>query len=313
MLQYLLGELSEEEQTLLEKKYFSDPEAFHELRGLQYDLIDAYVHGNLSPQERLRFESYFMASPRRKDLVVQAKAFSEKIMADLPAEREDSVGVIATRSWWDNLTSLFSINPHRLIWNLAGVLIAVGVFVGIWFLINRNRSVETVEVNSPEVIPAQQQSVEPTPTTAPATVSQNQNDFASGPVKDDRGLPRKQQQAEKPLIATFILRPDLLRGEEQTTKLILQRKISQVVIKLPLEGEGYEQYRAVIKTPEGEQIWSGVGAAAVMQGDSGRVVKLIIPGRTFANSDYVLDLQGATAADHKTISLGKYYFRVEKR
>jgi anti-sigma factor RsiW len=57
LTRYLLGELSETEQTELEVRYFSNPQLFAELCAWRSKLFDEYVDGGLSPSVRIRFEA----------------------------------------------------------------------------------------------------------------------------------------------------------------------------------------------------------------------------------------------------------------
>src|SRR4051812_12659784 len=54
---YLWGEMSEEEQTEFEMRYFGDAELFGQLCAWRNHLIDGYVSGRLSPSMRQRFEA----------------------------------------------------------------------------------------------------------------------------------------------------------------------------------------------------------------------------------------------------------------
>jgi len=57
LTRYLLGEMSEAEQTEFELYYFSDPQLLAELCAWRNNLIDEYVAGGLSEPMRLRFET----------------------------------------------------------------------------------------------------------------------------------------------------------------------------------------------------------------------------------------------------------------
>ena len=57
LTRYLLGEMTEEEQTRMEAHYFADPQKFVELCAWRDSLIDHYVSNELSPSLRERFEA----------------------------------------------------------------------------------------------------------------------------------------------------------------------------------------------------------------------------------------------------------------
>ncbi|PYS70334.1 MAG: hypothetical protein DMF69_13855 [Acidobacteria bacterium] len=52
MTRYLLGELSESEQSVLEKEYFTDPQFFDQMLKIENELVDDYVRGRLSKEVR---------------------------------------------------------------------------------------------------------------------------------------------------------------------------------------------------------------------------------------------------------------------
>jgi hypothetical protein len=71
---YLLGELSEAEATALELKYFDDPEAFEQVWAAENDLVDDHAAGRLEPDERVRFDAHYLASPRHRQRSAVAQA-----------------------------------------------------------------------------------------------------------------------------------------------------------------------------------------------------------------------------------------------
>src|SRR5262249_45164312 len=74
LIQYLLGELSSPERDAIEDRYLTD-EAFHEeLLVCEGELIDAYVRGELSFEQRGHFERWFLRSPGRQEQLKFAKA-----------------------------------------------------------------------------------------------------------------------------------------------------------------------------------------------------------------------------------------------
>ena len=79
MTRYLLGELSEQEQTELEARYFADSVLFDTLADVETALVDDYVRDRLPADTRLRFESHYLADPRRRERVRFARALISTI------------------------------------------------------------------------------------------------------------------------------------------------------------------------------------------------------------------------------------------
>jgi hypothetical protein len=71
---YLLGQLSAEDAAAVEDRYFGDGEALEQVWGVETDLVDAYVAGELEPGDRSAFESHYLSSPLHRDRVASARA-----------------------------------------------------------------------------------------------------------------------------------------------------------------------------------------------------------------------------------------------
>ncbi|HTM24627.1 MAG TPA: hypothetical protein VL225_05485 [Vicinamibacterales bacterium] len=77
LIRYLLGALPDEEAERLDEQSIVDEGMAARLRILEDDLVDAYVSGALSGETLERFESYYLASPRRREKV----AFAKRLLA----------------------------------------------------------------------------------------------------------------------------------------------------------------------------------------------------------------------------------------
>jgi len=64
---WLLGLLPEQESRSFEERLITDSELYEELFIVEEELIDDYIAGRLSADERKAFESYFMNSPERQE------------------------------------------------------------------------------------------------------------------------------------------------------------------------------------------------------------------------------------------------------
>jgi hypothetical protein len=75
IIQYLLGSLPEEETERVEELCFIDDEFAVRLSAVENDLVDAYVRGKLSGEKLERFDSHYLASPKRRKKVKTARLF----------------------------------------------------------------------------------------------------------------------------------------------------------------------------------------------------------------------------------------------
>src|SRR5262249_60170329 len=76
-IRYLLGDLSETEQTAVELEYLVDQEKFEEVWAAENDLVDRYVRGRLSRRERNLFERNYLQSPKHRERVAVSRKLLE--------------------------------------------------------------------------------------------------------------------------------------------------------------------------------------------------------------------------------------------
>ena len=120
---YLIGNLTEAEESRVEDRAFSDSDTLAALEDAEADLIDAYVRGSLSDAERRAFERRFLASPSRRKKVEFARALAKVTTQSTVARgapgvwREDCSGssrdgLRRCSSPWRVRRSLLSADPH---------------------------------------------------------------------------------------------------------------------------------------------------------------------------------------------------------
>jgi hypothetical protein len=64
--QYLLGQLAEEQQQVIEQRLLTEDDLFEGLEVIEDELSDEYVADELTPVERKQFEQYFLSTPERQ-------------------------------------------------------------------------------------------------------------------------------------------------------------------------------------------------------------------------------------------------------
>lgn len=79
LVAYLLGTLPEEEREELAERYFVDDALYEQLLEIETDLIDRYVRGQLSAEDRRRLESYLNSLPDGQNKVAVARALAQVI------------------------------------------------------------------------------------------------------------------------------------------------------------------------------------------------------------------------------------------
>ena len=143
--QYLLRQLSEEQQQELERRFLIDDDLFEEVEVTETELIDEYVAGELNPEEREQFEQHFLTTPQRARELEFARVL--KRYADSRSDsRSDSAVHFppvqlhsrTSQSWWS-----FGENSGWL--RAAAVVALVAVVAAIaWFALPRTSSPPTL-------------------------------------------------------------------------------------------------------------------------------------------------------------------------
>src|SRR5262249_47691435 len=130
MFRYLLeaDKLPAHEVERFEDEYFGDDETFALLLAAEDELIDRYLRGELSAQERERFERHFLLSPRRRQKMDNAKAMRRVIPELAPPERQRLEPASVRRSLFSWLPSW--LNGPKLVPGVAFAMAMLLIVVG---------------------------------------------------------------------------------------------------------------------------------------------------------------------------------------
>jgi len=299
---FLLGSLSEAERAKIEDGFLAQDDFYQELLIAEDDLIDAYVRGELPASDRALFEQRTLTSSQLRERVEFTQTLFDSISTKavvVPARTTvDSI------SWWQSLAAAFTIRHPALGFGFAAALVVI-VLGGLWFVAEKLRTRPAPEqaqiIQPPSVVPREL----PTPGGTPEP-----QQLTGDEVKPVRTPVAEPTERTAPVFAAFTLTPGLVRGGGGAEPLVLRAVVTDIRLRLTLEGESYEKHRATISTPEGTRVWSG-------QLSNGSSIKssqltLSLPARLFKNGDYVLDLSGANAPG-KWESVADYSFRIVKR
>ena len=335
---YLLGELPHHEQAEVEERLFLDSEYFQYLRMAEDDLIDDYVYEELSPDERERFDNYFLSNSERYESLRIARAlrkYTSTNPAPIPSASASDVpptapSYIAFLSFWH------AHNPVlRLSMATAILLIGLG---GLWLIIKSIRRPgppEPVQVQLP-----QQEKQRDMPSNA-------NREEQRAETKEDAGREPEQhagqQNQERPIIAankepakpreqrqrvrestppveqpstrvySFLILPvGSIRDQGEVNKIDLPSDATTAHLQLPLIGDtDYRSYQATLGTHDDKSIrtWTGLKTTTA---EAGRIVSIRVPAKLLRQQTYQVKLSGITA---KGIAqdISSYSFHVNKR
>jgi hypothetical protein len=301
-IEYLLHELSEEEEVQLEERYFVDPEFHRQLRDAERDLIDRYARNELVGKEKERFERYFLPSPRRQERIEFARVLAESVSRTAEVKGKD-YAIPQAASWWQSLLTYMRANS-RVVALSAVILIAV---FGLWLAfawLNKSEPHREGEV-------VQKQDSSPDSENKPAGSPPQPEPEQVRPTEPKKESDKTPRSKDVTRIATFTLSPYLTRDTSEVKEITIAPGINTVRLRLYVEGDLHESYGAVLMTPEGRKIWEQDRLKG-KPANSGVLVVIMLPARILTSRDYVLRLNGTPIGGERE-DVGKYYFRAVRQ
>lgn len=286
MVHYLLNELSSAERDQIEQRFFQDPDYFEELQAVEEELIDDYARGALAPTERERFEREWLVSSVRRKRVDMAKALIAGLREgrqQVPSASIASVPVrIHARAVW-------------FPWALAAAAIIAAV-AALWLAWERSRQSNDL-VNDLAAVHQQRADLERANQDLLRQLGDaraRNNDLGEQlrrehvPPSPQSGLSPKSSDR---LTVAFVLPPGLTRSASDENRLLLPKAAAAVRLQVEVNNDFERQrYHAVLRAPEGGDVWSQDVSAARLRGAPARVV-MTIPAAALPDGDYILTLQ----------------------
>jgi hypothetical protein len=332
---YFLGRLTEDEQSALEERFFTDAAYSDFLQSVEDDLVDDYVRGALSSAERERFEKHFLNTTRRRGKVEAAKAFlalESSIKTTVPL----ATAKVEKETWWSNLfATLFAPRP---VWAYSMAAVALLFLVGgLWFYFeNRQLNYEVSRLRDIQQKGNQQQEElrqQAEQLQKQINEQHGRNDGLSADLQKERErseqaksekerLERELDQLKKSrssggdgsiasAIATFILLPGS-RGPDEPVRFVAPRSSRIARFQLDLErGDEYPLYRVELRTAGGNVVWNQ-DVKQTRQTAAGPSVVISLPLSILQSGEYELTLRGLKAKGQFE-DIGYYYFSILKR
>jgi hypothetical protein len=296
MVQYLLGNLSAEEQVRIEDRAFSDSAYMGALEAAEADLIDAYVHDELSQAERLGFERRFLTSSNRRSKVEFAR--------DLVRIAEESKAAEVARSErpsaWLSLVGL--IRASSPAFQFASIFVVLISVAGALWLIVENRAMRTRVA----ALETDQRDLETRDEGLRRQLGEEQ--ARAGSLAAEL---QKQPSVSAAPVASLVLLPGLSRAETGRTQFLLNSSAQIAHVEIVVEArDDYPRYSSELRTRSGEEVLIR-GNLPRRQTAAGYVVSFDVPTSALGTGEYELALKGV-ANDGRAQELGYYYFSVQK-
>ncbi len=339
--QYLLGALPDVEAERLDELSVTDDEFAAALSAGEKDLVDAYVQGELTGAALEQIESYYLASPRRREQVKFARAF--QLLAETSATAQE-VGVRAENTaesatkrkgaGWRSALSVFTTPRLALQWGFAAVILVLCV-ASVWLALENMRLQRQQVSQTPARgdVPGQREQELPKDIERQrATNAATEQELArarEGGERVEQALKqqpaREQQRSEQQRspkqqrssrrggvsIASFTLAPQM-RGVEQMPTVSIPAQTNRVAMRLNLEPGDHPTYRVSLLNPSGNQtLWRSSKLRAQATGD-GKILSISFRTGLLRSQAYVLRATGVSGNGVSEI-VGDYPFRVVKQ
>ena len=315
--QYLLDELSEEGQAKVQDRLLCDRQFFDRLVVEENELMDDYLRGALTRQSEEKFESYFLASPERRQRLRFAKALKKRISEE--ALSKPRIEESPRRK------HLFGLKGFSLPSFAAGAVAALIFVVGAWVAIENarlRRQIDNARTAQAEWLERAQQSErrlsdEKQRNRELTQEIERERSHSSELEREAERLKQAREAGRAGIgvgVVSLALIPGLSREGDQSNQLANQLEIpqgtSRVRLELYPEKVGHKNYRAELRTREGRPIWSGNGLK-LRKTISGDQVVVYLRAAILTKGDYVLMLRGVEGAEIQERA-GTYYFRIVK-
>lgn len=310
---YLLGLLPDAEAEQFDELSFTDTQFADALSAAEKDLADGFVRGELSGATLKRFETYYLASPLRREKVEFARTL--QVYAEQNSAEIKSVAVEEKKGGFFAFWTDFFNSRSLQIGFVSGLFLLFAS--GLWLLNQRNVQPETEVVqNSPAPTQNQAKNVGETEVAAitneniaaPNTVNKPTN--RNVPTETNRTPQTKKTPVTippKPVVATIFLAP-VLRGANQLKTFSINKETTDVAVGLQLESDDYASYRIALTDESGsKKLWQSPNLKASVSGEN-KTLNIRFPAKLLKSQIYSLAVSGSTDGAPEIIS--NYTFRV---
>jgi hypothetical protein len=318
---YLLGELTETDQTAFEQELLTDRDKFDRVWSIENELIDSYVRGEMSGAKRERFESHYMASSLHRERVAIARLFLENI--DQQAAENYEVDEPAALRWGKIPAPRRSLQPAFIL--VLAFLLTIGAA---WVLLERARLTEQIAQLQNET-QAERLSLKQREEQLSSRNRELENEIANGRRRGEQLTAeleqlRRESRTRPSAIFSYLLKPSLLRSENATPPPTIRLSTGKVRLMMQLGSKDHQGYRVKLQTVEGREIslrgtdktvsvmaWSDAALIPAQTAvKDAYTAEMTIPVEKLAKGEYVVILFGISAGGSSE-EIDRYFFRAQ--
>jgi hypothetical protein len=299
LVAYLLELLSEEDTERVELASISDDEVAARLRMTETDLVDDYVRGALTGATLARFQTHYMASPRRRENVERAAAFVraiDRVAAADPAAPSPSESRSAAAGTPDPAL----VQPprprtaHPIPWRGLAAVAALVLLAGGTLMFRNTPSYGRSSVVALEGARSDRRAIAQRPGIPPGSPAAigggirgagKDSQPATSPAPSDRS-----HVPHDPALIALVLFPQT-RGTDPLPVLVIPPGATRVALELRLESaRPRARYRAGLKDPGTNQVvWRSDPITAAGSRD-GASLSLVVPVNVLRRTHYAIEL-----------------------
>ncbi|HKV95331.1 MAG TPA: hypothetical protein VJW20_22490 [Candidatus Angelobacter sp.] len=295
LTRYLLGDLPAQQAEQLDELSVADDEFAWRLNGVENDLVDGFVRGELEGGNLQKFQSAYLSSARRRQKVEFAAGLLElERRAALRAASPKRAKLSTGRWGW-----LGAISFQQ--WGFAAAAVALLLIAAFLFTDNLRlrRQVDWANSNSSEHEQQLQQELA-------------QQRAANAKIQGELDLAHSSGQDLAQLKTVSLLLPPPTRGVGPVQSVSIHPGTDLVVVLLTLESDDFPQYRVALKDPATQrEVWRSPDLSA--SSAAGRkAVAVSVPAKLLQQGHYLAELTGIRR-NGGTEPIGDYPFGVVLR
>jgi hypothetical protein len=305
---YLFGTLPQDETERLDELSVVDDEFAARLDTVETDLVDAYVRGELAGDTLEKFQTSYMASPRRRERVAFARSLAPFASAHVPQSAADRLaaapGSSSLRSWLGS----FAFPRFALAGGLA-MLLAIGVLLFDNLHLRNTMNQATADRAALQQRERDLEARLNDEHASNAGTASELDQVRQSLAQAENNSIGKRIASELPVsVAAFVLAPQM-RGAGQIPSLSLPQGTTLVDLRLDLETDDYPNYSVTLKSIRTDKVlWHSGKLKAVMNGQTG-TLSASVPAKLLKQEIYQIDLTGTPPhVDAELVST--YVFRI---
>jgi hypothetical protein len=290
---FLLGAMSDDERAEFELAFIGDEAMFDHVRAVEDDLVEQYVRGTMSSDDRRLFSASYSGSAANRERVDLTRAMLKTVSGRKVSERGNNISI------WESITAFLVGNKLAL----GSAFAILAVAAGGWFALTRNTANEVAAVETPVVETRTTPIVAATPLPSPAISNNEIVAETNKPTPRNDNKPPEPPKVSTPVLALFA---GSVRAGGSMTQLDLPKSASGARLLLNLESRDYERYSAEVVDPDGRVVARSSNIRA-----NGKRVEVFVPASRLATGEYIVRLSGLSKENNKE-SVADFPFRAIK-